>query len=107
MSQVTPEECQIRTYGGMKMATPIAKTLPEETAHQPVEAEIWAEGKRHALVCILVDDYGRVLVASAEMERITEAQVKQALGHKYPDVTWTTRTDHSFGYVYAQGRRRE
>ena len=63
--------------------------------------EIWTIGRRQALVCVTAIEYENgAIVASAEDDKITDAQLRRALKREYPHHTfYAHRRD---GYIYAQ-----
>jgi len=63
--------------------------------------EFWARGRRGCAACIEAIEYENGSVtASAEGDKITDAQLRKALSREFPDHTfYAHRRD---GYVYAQ-----
>lgn len=61
--------------------------------------EIYTSGKRGAVVCIEIDDFGAFGIASADAEKITPAQMTKALKNEYPNSQIAIREDR--GYIFA------
>jgi hypothetical protein len=51
---------------------------------KPVNRQIWAKGRRGTPVCIQITEHDGCVFVSAETDKITNAQLREALAREYP-----------------------